>query len=243
VNLLVDRLQTLQQLLCQPNGPCPGAMTNQREIHSLIRAIERKRRMAEIHLCVLRGIDWDRVDGLGRRMTKAGTADSLCVSLPEARLHLEHPMAAIDHVYLAFDGLTACLVNMTDTLARLLRLTYNLDLDERRTTLFSVREICASDSTLGIMLSDPQNTAWLKKVRELRGRCQHRDVEEILISQSAPYGRRGQPVVDQSYSWRTPPEQIPIVFYASEAAEAARVCILAVIDAVHVCPSNPTERP
>lgn len=243
MNLLADGLQTLQQLLCQPNGPCPGATTNQREIHSLLRAIDRKRRMAEIHLCVLRGIDWDRIDGLGRRMTNPTTPDSLCVTLPEARLHLEHPMAAIDHVYLAFDGLIASLVNMTDTLARLLRLTYSLGLDEKRTTLLSVREICTSDSSLGIMLSDPQYTAWLKKVRDLRGRCQHRDIEEILISQSAPYGRRGQPVVDQSYSWRTPPQQTPIVFYASEAAEAARVCILAVIDAVYVCPSNPTQKP
>jgi hypothetical protein len=150
-------------------------------------------------------------------------------------------MAAIDLVYLAFDGLIASLVNMTDTLARLLRLTYGLGLEERGTTLMSVRGICTSDSSLGVMLSDPQYMAWLKKVRDLRGRCQHRDIEEILISRSAPYGRRGEPVVDEGYSWRTPPQETPIVSYALEATEAARLCILAVIDAVCACPSNPTQ--
>lgn len=150
-------------------------------------------------------------------------------------------MAAIDHVYLAFDGLITALVNMTDTLARLLRLTYGLRLEERRTTLLSVRDICTKDSSLGIMLSDPQNIDWLKKVRDLRGRCQHRDLEEILISRSAPYGRRGEPVVDQSYSWRSPPQETPIVSYALEATEAARLCISAVINAVVVCPSDPTQ--
>jgi hypothetical protein len=147
--------------------------------------------LAEIHLCVLRGIDWDRVDGLGRRMTNPAPPDSLCVTLPDACLQIEHPMAAIDHVYLAFDGLITALVNMTDTLARLLRLTYGLRLEERRTTLLSVRDICTKDSSLGIMLSDPQNIDWLKKVRDLRGRCQHRDLEEMRDKRCSLDSRTG----------------------------------------------------
>ena len=84
----------------------------------------------------------------------------------------------IDHVYLAFDGLTAALVNMTDTLGRLVNLTYSLRINPRRASLLAVRDQCIATSSLGVVLHDVQYTDWLYKVRDLRGRCQHADVEE-----------------------------------------------------------------
>ena len=209
-------------------------------IRPLIRAIAQKSRFAEIHLALLEGIDWGRTEGLGRRSTRTAEPECLCVALPEASLRIEHPTAVSDHVYLAFDGLTAALVNMTDTLGRLIRRAYELPIDdERRASLFAIREKCTTNSTLGLVLHDPQYTEWLRKVRVLRGRCQHNDVEEVLTIRGT-YACRGEPIVDQEYSWRTPPQETPIVAYSSAATKAAKECIIAVVAAIEACPVNPT---
>ena len=111
------------------------------------------------------GIDWDRYDDLGRRL--AGNADPvrLRVPLSEASLIIEHPGAAIDHVYLAFDGLIAALVNMTDTLGRLVNTAYSLGIDPRQASLLAVRDRCNAASSLGVVLHDGRHTDWLRRVQ------------------------------------------------------------------------------
>ena len=72
-----------------------------------------------MHVALLEGIDWQQTDNIGRRSGTGLDPVRLRIALADASLTIEHPGALIDHVYLAFDGLTAALVNMTDTLGRL----------------------------------------------------------------------------------------------------------------------------
>ena len=238
---LADRLSALEQVLCVSGLGTPPSMPKFPSIRPLIHAIARKSRFAQIHLALLEGIDWGHTESLGRRSTRTAEPECLCVALPEASLRIEHPDAVSDHVYLAFDGLTAALVNMTDTLGRLIRRAYELPIEkERQANLFAIQENCTTSSSLGLVLHDPQYTEWLRKVRALRGRCQHNDVEEVL-SIRGTYACRGEPIVDQEYSWRTPPQETPIVAYSSAATKAAKDCIVAVVAAIEACPIDPTK--
>ncbi len=152
---------------------------------------------------------------------------------------IEHPGAVIDHVYLAFDGLTAAVINMTDTLGRLVNSAYGLNIDPKRASLLAVRDICTASSTLGAVLHNPQNTDWLRKVRDLRGRCQHADIEEVLTSETSPYSQRGQPFVEVAYCWNVPVRPMLVLDYAEEALVAAENSLLAAMAAILSAPTNP----
>jgi hypothetical protein len=239
VNRLTAQLPALQAAMVPSTagGPVAPAVANQ--VDALIRALSRKARFAEMHMALLSGIDWDRIDDIGRRPGGVADRAHLRVPLSEAFLIIEHPGAVIDHVYLAFDGLTAALVNLTDTLGRLVNLAYGLGIDAKRASLLAVRDQCAPTSTLGIVLHDVQYTDWLRKVRDLRGRCQHADVEEILTTRPAALSRRGEPYVDQAYSWRSPAQSTSIVTYAQEAVQAADSCLDAAIGGILANPISP----
>lgn len=239
MNRLKARLPALDAAMVPTSagGHVPVGVND--EVHALIRAINRKTRFAEMHLAVLNGIDWDQCDDLGRRPAGAADPVRLRVPLSEAALVLEHPTAVIDHAYLAFDGLTAALANMTDTLGRAISLAYGLNISARQASLIAIRGQCNPASPLGVVLNDPQHTDWLVKVRDLRGRCQHADVEEVLTTRAGALSRRGEPYVDQAYSWRTPTQSTSIMVYAQEAVQAADVCLDASIGAILANPANP----
>lgn len=109
-------------------------------------------------MALLTGINWEQIDDIGRRPSGGTDPARLRIPLSEASLIIEHPGAVIDHVYLAFDGLTAALVNMTDTLGRLVNLAYNLGIDPKRASLLAVRDRCTPTSSLGLILNDVQYT-------------------------------------------------------------------------------------
>ena len=122
-----------------------------------------------MHVALLSGIDWERYNDLGRCPSGNAEPFTLKVPLSEAFITIGHPGAAIDHIYLTFDGLIAALVNMTDTFGRLVNGTYLLGIDPRKASLFAVRDQCSASSPLGTVLRDVSHTEWLRKVRELRG--------------------------------------------------------------------------
>ena len=211
------------------------------DVVALIQAIERKAKFADIHMALLSGIDWERYDDLGRRLARNAEPLMLKVPLSEASITIEHPGAAIDHIYLAFDGLIAALVNMIDTFGRLVNTAYLLGIDPRKASLFAVRDRCSASSSLGTVLRDVSHTEWLRKVRELRGRCQHADIEEILTLRPGAFSHRGEPHVDPAYSWRMPAQQMSIVAYAQDAVQAADMCLDAAIGSILASPGSPIK--
>ena len=241
MNRLITQLPALHTAMVPPSGGGPVPAAAVAEVTALIRAISRKARFSEMHMALITGIDWERIDDIGRRSRGAAVPTHLKVPLSDASLVIEHPGAVIDHVYLAFDGLTAALVNMTDTLGRLINVAYSLGLDPRRASLLSVRDACTPTSSLGVILHDVQHTDWLRKVRELRGRCQHADVEEILTTRAGALSRRGEPYVDQAYSWRSPAQSTSIVVYAQEAMQAADCCLEAALLGILANPASPLK--
>ena len=173
MNRLTARLPVLQTAIIPSDGGGPVPMAAIGDVVALIRAITRKAKFADMHMALLSGIDWERYDDLGRRPVGNSEPLMLKVPLSEASITIEHPGAAIDHIYLAFDGLIAALVNMTDTFGRLVNAAYALGIDPRKASLFAVRDQCSASSSLGTVLWDASHTEWLRKVRDLRGRCQH----------------------------------------------------------------------
>lgn len=220
-----------------PGSPLAPATVN--ELAGLICGIKRKIRFVEIHLSVLAGVHWDRVEGIGRRGPVGVQPNHLTIQLAEASLTIEHADAVIDHVYVSFDGLTAALVNMTDTMGRLINLRYALGVDPTRASLLSLKNHCSPTSPLAGVVNDPRHNDWLKKVRDLRGRCQHADVEHVIIAAESSYARRGQPVISSGYDWQTPPRALPIFDYAQAAVQAAEDTVFAAIAAVVAAPHNP----
>ena len=241
MNRVTARLSALRTAIIPPTGGGLVPMTVVGDVGALIRAIARKAKFADMHMALLSGIDWERYDDLGRR--PAGNADPVRLKVPlsEASIMIEHPGAAIDHVYLAFDGLIAALVNMTDTFGRLVNAAYLLGIDPRQASLFAVRDRCSASSSLGTVLRDLRHTEWLLKVRQLRGRCQHADIEEVLTLRPGAFSRRGEPHVDPAYSWRTPAQRMSIVAYARDAVQAADLCLDATIEGILVSPGSPIK--
>ena len=240
MSLLTDQLDALLAVLVPfAVGPPASGVTG--DVEALIRAIGRKERFVHMDIALLAGIDWQQIDDIGRHSGTGPSPVRLRIPLAEAALTIEHTGAVIDHVYLAFDGLTAALVNMTDTLGRLVNRAYDLGIDPRRSSLLAIGDQCLPTSSLGLVLNDVQYTDWLRKVRELRGRCQHADIEEVLTSRTQALSRRGEPYVDQAYSWRSPPRPTALLTYAREAARAADACLDASIAAILATPENPMQ--
>jgi hypothetical protein len=163
----------------------------------------------------------------------------MTIRLSDASLTIEHADAVVDHVYVAFDGLIAAVVNLTDTMGRLINRRYSGGIPSKQASLLSLKNCCDLTSPLGAIVYDPMHNDWLLKVRELRGECQHADVENVVIAVAGPYARRGQPTIPDKYCWHTPPKALPIVDYSQEAAQAAERTLLAVIAAVISKPDNP----
>lgn len=126
-------------------------------------------------------------------------------------------------------------------MGRLINSRYALRIDPRRASLLSLKDpsYCSVTSPVGIIVNDSRHSEWLKKVRDLRGRCQHADVEHVVVAAEGPYARRGQPVIPPEYYWQTPSRALPIVSYAQEAVQAAEETLLAVVAAVLSAPANP----
>lgn len=224
----------LIQVLAGRGGAIPPEV-----VHNYVYGIDRKCKFAAVHIQILSGVDWERVDGLGRGHCKTTSPELLRVDLDDATLELHHPQAVADHVYLAIDGLTAAVVNMTDTFARLINVVYGLKISERGASLFAVRDKCAPNSPLGSVLHDGQHCTWLKCVRELRGRCQHADVEEALLNPSGCFARRHEPHVPSVYCWQNPIADMPVTEYAKAAANAAETTLITAIRAVVAHSGNP----
>ncbi|MGB2987550.1 MAG: hypothetical protein WBE26_16925 [Phycisphaerae bacterium] len=162
-------------------------------------------------------MDWGRLDDLGRISPLTGT-NTLTIDLPDASFTIRHPSAAVDQVYVAFDGFVAGVANVTDTLGRLLNSCFNLQIPDRQATLFAIRDK-VKGLPLGQVLADPTRTDWLKGVRELRGQCQHADLEDVLRHPSAVFGRCEEPCVPSKFLWSNPPRDTPVTEYAAAVAD------------------------
>lgn len=206
-------------------------------VDAYVRAIARKHSFASIHLRTLTAIDWARVDGLGRAGAYDG--DHLVLKLEDASLELRHPAAVSDHVYLAFDGLIAAAVNTTDTFARLVNGVYGLGLPERQASLHALREKCSDGTPLGSVLRDGQHTAWLVSLKRLGGRCQHADIEEVLVNPPCCYGKRPEPLVPAAYSWQPTPTDLNVAAYGQLAVDAAEATLFAATRAILGNPTSP----
>ena len=237
---LTDQLDVLLAVLVPFTVGLPASGVSG-DVEALIRGIARKERFAQMHVALLEGINWQQIDDIGRRSGTGPNPVRLRIALSDASLTIEHTGALIDHVYLAFDGLTAALVNMTDTLGRLVNRAYDLGIDPRRASLLAIGDQCLPTSSLGLVLNDVQYTDWLRKVRELRGRCQHADIEDVLRSRTQALSRRSEPYVDQAYSWRSPARPTALLTYAREAARAADACLDASIAAILANTANPMQ--
>ena len=124
-------------------------------------------------------------------------------------------------------------------MGRLINSRYALNIDPKRASLLSLKNVCSATSPIGAVVNDPTHNDWLKKVRDLRGRCQHADIEHVLVAAEGPYARRGQPVIPLPYCWQTPLRALPIVDYSHEVVQAAEATLLAVINAVAIAPNSP----
>ncbi|HEY6220819.1 MAG TPA: hypothetical protein VIV65_12270, partial [Gemmatimonadaceae bacterium] len=154
---------------------------------NFLSAIKRKCGFVDVHFRLLNGIDWTIVEDLGRDGEMGPITSPMVIALRDASLHLRHPSAVVDHAYMAFDGLTSGIVNVGDTLARLLNAVYGppggFKIQQERATLLSIVGKCRAASGVGQALGAPA-LDWLKSLRKLRGECQHAAVETVLLKRN-----------------------------------------------------------
>lgn len=242
MNRLLDLLPDLHQALHNAVAPIPAADRSQAEaaIGPYTAAIRRKCSFLALHTSLLSGIDWAQLDTVGRMCEKDGERRALIVPLQDARIALHHPTAVKDHVHMAFDGLIAGAVNITDTLGRLINICYRLGVQERRCSLLSAGLCCAPSSPLGSILQNSAKMEWFRKVRELRGRCQHADVEEVLISPEGAYGRSHEPRVRAEYAWSSMTGNVPISFYSNAVLASLEELMVGCTGAIIANPGGAT---
>lgn len=201
-------------------------------VEPYIRAIGRKCAIVIIHQAMLNDVDWDGVDDIGRQVSLDGRCKEMTINLSQTMMTIRSTVAAKDQIYIAFDGLVTGVVNVTDTLARLVNACYRLNIEERRATLFSVRDKIRT-SPLGILLNEASLTAWLPKLRDLRGRCQHADLEDVLVNQGNVFGRSSEPYVPGMYDWSEASVGKSITEYAAASIEGAESlmcdCVAAIV--------------
>lgn len=223
----------LERVLAKlPPAGTPNGRYDDKAVRRYCRAIGRKGEFACVHLAMLKNLEWDKVEHVGRIPRGTTDRNTLDVKLSEdATLRFGHSSAVIDHVFLAFDGLIAALANMTDTFARLLVGVYWPRVEQRGINIFAVKAQCDPTGSLGQILHDQSVTFWLERIRDLRGECQHAAIEQVLTNVAA-LGQVAEPLVPLRYSWKNPQADTPAVQYAVEAAtEAERVlsgCMAAV---------------
>ncbi len=205
-----------------------------------VNAINRKCLFASHHMRILNGIDWSRAGSIGR-LGGAGETERMIIQLQESSLHLTHPGAVVDQVYMALDGLTAASVNAIDSLARLVNQAYGMGIRERQASILAVRDRSRAGSPLGIVLHDATLMGWLKGVRDLRGECQHADVEGVLIRPAGRFASGGEPQIPADYAWGSPPVATPVVKYATDVLAAAEATLIACIRAVIAAPTDPVR--
>ena len=239
---LIQELHVMQRVL---SGPLPGghalAVTAE-DVGSFVRSLRRKIGFLQMHMAFLSGIEWERADSLGRRTSGSADRNKMSVRLSdESSLVIEHPDALKDHVYMALDGITASVVNLTDTFARLMNVAYSLGINPRQSGLGAVRDKCSPTSTLGVVLWNAHYTDWLQKLRDIRGRCQHADIAAVLIEATGSYSEHKQPHIDSAYDWQSPPMARLVVQYASDAMQKSEECLLAAIGGVLSTPHCPVR--
>lgn len=230
LNLLKTELRRIAQ-----SNPTRGI--SPQEVDAFINSILRKISFACMHQTLIAGINWDQVPQLGRRSSQCAVLE---VPLMEATLRIEHSESLTDYVYLSLDGLVAALANMSDTLARLINQVYALGVPDRQASILAVRDRCTRTSPLGMVLYSPIHMDWLVKIRDLRGRCQHADLEEILLVASGSYGNRhAEPSVPRDYSWRSAPTDLLITNFALESMQEAERAFIAMAQSIRTNPIDP----
>jgi len=204
-----------------------------------IRSLRRKAGFVQTHYKFLSIVSWDEQGGLGRE-TSDGVVE-MAIPMREATLTIWHPDAFTDYVYMSFDGLVAALVNMTDTIGRLVNDQYGLELPERRASLRALKDpkYCQPESPIGKIVHNSMHTEWLVRLADLRGRCQHADIEEVLLHPAGPYSLRGEPFVPKEYDWASEPSDMQLVAYCDAAMRQAEQTLVAVIEAVCRSPEYP----
>jgi len=226
VKSVLQNLDALGQALQQVASTLPVKKRTraEKDLVSYIHAAKRKCQNVLWHQTIIAGVDWGRLDDLGRTSPLTGDTETLTIELPEASLIVRHRGAAVDQVYVAFDGFIAGIVNVTDTLGRLLNFCFDLQINDRGATLFAVRDK-VKDSLLGQVLADPTRMNWLKGVRELRGQCQHAELEEVLVDSSGVLGRCEEPCVPYKFVWSNPPRDTPVTEYAAAVADKGEALV------------------
>lgn len=238
MNRFLDQVDPFRNALLHPEV-MKTDFDRTNHVECLIRGMKRKAGFAIHHLSVLRGVKWDDVRYVGRRESSDQRPKCMNIGLPDAELILSHPQAVIDHVYIAFDGLIASIVNITDTMGRVLNARYELGIPERQASLLSLKNRCAPDSPIGRIVRDIEHTIWLSSLRDLRGRCQHADIDDALLANQQPFSTCAEPFIQDTYDWRIPRSHASIVEYGKRAIHSAERTLVALSEAVQSNPNDP----
>ncbi len=223
---VLEQLDALNQALRQVASTLPPTERTlaEKALVPFMRASRRKCLIVLQHEAVISGVDWSELDDLGRTSPLTGHTNTLKIELLDASLVVRHGSAAVDQVYIAFDGFVTGIVNVTDTLGRLLNLCFHLQILEKQATLFAIRDK-VKGSPLGHILADPTRVDWLKRVRELRGQCQHAELEDVLFRPSGVLGRCEEPCVRSTFALSNPPRDTKVTEYAAAVTDKAETLL------------------
>ena len=193
----LDVLVVLARPLCAAHA---SVVTNPAErqyesIEALIAGAHRKCRLVESHLRFLGALDWRLVGTAGAYDPRRDSREPLRVACGDVEYRFFHPDAVVLQVYAAFDGVVTGCVNATDTLGRALNLSYRLGIKDVQASLGRLTQVSDAQSPLGRVLRAASTPDWLAALRTLRGRCQHAELDHVLIRPSGPLGQLTQPEV------------------------------------------------
>lgn len=200
-----------------------------REVVDLIAATRRKCVTVDGHLAFLRAIDWPSVGEAGTLNHQTQKPREVVVQRGGMEIRMSHPTVVYQEVYVAFDGVICGCVNVTDTISRAINLLCDLKIPEPQASLGRLARDGDPATPLGSVISVPDALAWLEGLRRLRGRCQHADLENVVIRERGPLADSREPLVPDGYAPPAVVAPITVSDYATRASEWTNTIVFTIV--------------
>ena len=146
------------------------------ELERYERSVRVKLLMAEHYSAMLSNASSDRISQL--EDTLSDNRDPVAIiSDDDWEITIKSPRAGTLLRYMAFSAAVCSCVNATDTLARFIYRAFDMerqtDLPLHQVSLSAIDAVLHGQAPLRSVLREPPGLRWMKRLKDLRGECQH----------------------------------------------------------------------
>ncbi|MEK7466358.1 MAG: hypothetical protein AAB074_02995 [Planctomycetota bacterium] len=205
------------------------------QISAKAKGIIRRSQFIDFQFEFLKSVKWSEAYDLGSPQPSGRLRSTFVYQ--DCEISLASLPALLSFVYLTFDGLVAGCSNMTDGLSRILNDVYHLGLNPKGVNLFLIERAISKPCAIKNHLVDPGTLGWLNRIRDLRGRCQHADLESVIVQGKGPIANLPEPFIPAEFRWDGVLDDESISSFAAKARDSANQAVLKIVALLKTSPS------